>query len=188
MADKDLKIKISADAADAQKGINGLAESIDGLGEKSQKTASGGLQDLTNYLLSLSFARNLASDLAGMGKELIGLSDQYNQLAARIGLYTESQEEANAILGQLGEIARGTHASLDATSELFVRLQAATKGTGTSQQELLQVTGALNNALRVSGAGAAEAKNALIQLSQGLASGTLRGDEFNSVAEQSAQT
>lgn len=184
MADKDLKIKISADAADAQKNIDGLAESIDGLGDKSQKAAQGGLEKLTYGLFSLSVIRGLVGQLAGMGKELIGLSDQYNQLAARIGLYTESQEEANAILGQLGEIARGTHASLDATSELFVRLQAATKGTGTSQQELLQVTGALNNALRVSGAGAAEAKNALIQLSQGLASGTLRGDEFNSVAEQ----
>lgn len=128
MADKDLKIKITADSGDARKNIDGLADSIDDLGNSSQEAAQNGLEKLTHGLFSLSMIRGLVGELAGMGKELIGLSDQYNQLAARIGLYTESQEEANAILGQLGEIARGTHTSLNTTSKLFVRLQAATKG------------------------------------------------------------
>ncbi|MDQ9670831.1 tape measure protein, partial [Serratia marcescens] len=41
-----------------------------------------------------------------------------------------------------------------------------------------------NKAAIVSGATAEESTNAIIQLSQGLASGTLRGEEFNSVSEQ----
>ncbi|MHB2346135.1 tape measure protein, partial [Klebsiella pneumoniae] len=54
----------------------------------------------------------------------------------------------------------------------------------TSADDLAKLTTIINQGFVVSGATAQEAENAIIQLSQGLASGALRGEEFNSVNEQ----
>lgn len=55
---------------------------------------------------------------------------------------------------------------------------------GTSADDLAKLTTIINQGFVVSGATAQEAENAIIQLSQGLASELLRGEEFNSVNEQ----
>ncbi|EFP1309493.1 tape measure protein, partial [Salmonella enterica] len=74
--------------------------------------------------------------------------------------------------------------SLDATASLYARLERATREYGTSADDLAKLTTIINQGFVVSGATAQEAENAIIQLSQGLASGALRGEEFNSVNEQ----
>jgi len=58
--------------------------------------------------------------------------------------------------------------------------------TGIKSNSLLFVTEQLQNSFRLSGSTAAEATAAVIQLSQGLASGQLRGQELRSVLEQNA--
>lgn len=82
------------------------------------------------------------------------------------------------------DITQQTRGSLDATASLYARLERATREYGTSAQDLTKLTTIINQGFVVSGATAQEAENAIIQLSQGLASGALRGEEFNSVNEQ----
>lgn len=67
---------------------------------------------------------------------------------------------------------------------MYARLERATREYGTSADDLAKLTTIINQGFVVSGATAQEAENAIIQLSQGLASGALRGEEFNSVNEQ----
>ncbi|NOO69974.1 tape measure protein, partial [Klebsiella pneumoniae] len=67
---------------------------------------------------------------------------------------------------------------------LYALLERATRQYGTSADDLAKLTTIINQGFVVSGATAQEAENAIIQLSQGLASGALRGEEFNSVNEQ----
>ncbi|HDS0930173.1 TPA: phage tail tape measure protein [Pseudomonas putida] len=81
-------------------------------------------------------------------------------------------------------MANNTGSSLQSTVSLYTRLANATRGAGYTQEQMLNVTDALNKAFVISGATMQEASNAAIQLSQGLASGTLRGEELNSVMEQ----
>ncbi|EKT7902188.1 tape measure protein [Klebsiella oxytoca] len=81
-------------------------------------------------------------------------------------------------------ITQQTRSSLDATASLYARLERATRQYGTSADDLAKLTTIINQGFVVSGATAQEAENAIIQLSQGLASGALRGEEFNSVNEQ----
>lgn len=82
------------------------------------------------------------------------------------------------------DITQQTRGSLDATASLYARLERATREYGTSAENLTKLTTIINQGFVVSGATAQEAENAIIQLSQGLASGALRGEEFNSVNEQ----
>lgn len=122
--------------------------------------------------------------MAGALKGVTDLADGYQTLAARVGNVATSGVDANEILAELAGIAARTHAPLLETGNLFTRLATATKDLKVPQQDLLQFTEAINNALRLNGTSAAEASGAMLQLAQALGAGALRGEEFNSVNEQ----
>lgn len=116
--------------------------------------------------------------------EIIRLTDAYTQYQNRLRTIISTTEGVNTATAQLLRIANETRSSLRGTVELFTRLGNSLKGTSITEQELLDVTESLNQAVVLSGAGAKEAENAIIQLSQGMSSGTLRGDELRAVLEQ----
>ncbi len=93
-------------------------------------------------------------------------------------------EQLADVTERVFNITQQTRSSLDATASLYARLERATRQYGTSAGDLAKLTTIINQGFVVSGAAAQEAENAIIQLSQGLASGALRGEEFNSVNEQ----
>lgn len=111
-------------------------------------------------------------------------ADAYANQAAKIRLATDSQTEFNAAQKATFEIAQRTSQQLGSTVSLYARIAGAMRGTGMEQSRLLQLTETINQAFAVSGATAAEASAATIQLSQAFAAGALRGEEFNSVNEQ----
>ncbi|MCU3615133.1 tape measure protein, partial [Enterobacter hormaechei subsp. oharae] len=92
-------------------------------------------------------------------------------------------EELVDVTERVFNITQQTRSSLEATASLYARLERATRQYGTSAEDLVKLTTIINQGFVVSGASAEEAENAIIQLSQGLASGALRGEEFNSVNE-----
>ncbi|MER3001541.1 tape measure protein [Morganella morganii] len=93
--------------------------------------------------------------------------------------------ETLAVVNQrVFDIAQNSRSSLDGIATLYSRLERAMRSAGLSGQELGQITTTISKAMTVSGATAAESEGALIQLSQALASGVLRGQEFNSMSEQ----
>jgi len=112
---------------------------------------------------------------------LVRAADSYANLTAKIRLATTSQAGFNQAEDAVFAIAQRTSTALDSTASLFGRLNAALKEQGTSQREVLGLTETINKALAVSGATGAETASTILQLSQAFASGTLRGDEFNSV-------
>jgi tape measure domain-containing protein len=122
--------------------------------------------------------------LQGLGDvvgRLVKAADSYANLSAKIKLATTSQASFNQAEAAVFAIAQRTSTSLDATATLFGRLSSALREQGTSQRDVLGLTETINKALAVSGATGAEAASTILQLSQAFASGTLRGDEFNSV-------
>lgn len=115
---------------------------------------------------------------------LIQLADQYTNLQNRLRQVTSSTEELDAVTGELLNVSNRTRSSFAATAELYTRTSLAARELGLSQRDTIQFTESLNQAVILSGASAVEAEAGLIQLSQGLASGALRGDELRSVMEQ----
>lgn len=82
------------------------------------------------------------------------------------------------------DIAQESRSSLDGIATLYSRMERAMRDAGVSGKELGQITTTISKAMTISGATAAELEGALVQLSQALASGVLRGQEFNSMSEQ----
>ena len=123
----------------------------------------------------------------GIGSIVLGylrLVSTYQSLQNRIRLVTRSEVERQRVTQELLRTAVQTRTAFDSTVELYARLAFATQDLGVEQSRLIGVTRSLNQAVILSGAGIRESQNAIIQLSQGLASGTLRGDELRSVLEQ----
>lgn len=110
--------------------------------------------------------------------------DEFTNLTNKLKVVQKPTEDLNETMTRLMKVASDTRTGMEATATLYSRLARSTEDLGLTQSELIDLTATLNKSFAVSGATATEAKNAIIQLSQGLASGALRGDEFNSVAEQ----
>lgn len=115
---------------------------------------------------------------------VISLSDSWTILTNKLELARTGNETVADAQQRVFDIAQRSRTSLEATATLYSRLQRAMKNTGMTGMELGRITETINKAMIVSGATSHEASAALIQFSQAMASGVLRGDEFRSVAEQ----
>ncbi|MCP1316347.1 tape measure protein, partial [Halomonas sp. 707B3] len=116
--------------------------------------------------------------------QIIRYADAWTNTTNQIQQVTSTSEELLDVQQKLVQVALDTRSNFESTANLYSRLARSTTELGLSQQDLLNLTTTINQSFAVSGATAEEAANAITQLSQGLAAGALRGDEFNSVAEQ----
>ena len=132
--------------------------------------------------------RNLRNQIvAAFGvRELVRAGDTFVNLQNRMGALTGTAEGTANAMAHMKRIANESRSDFDSVGDLFAKITFATKEMGLSQQEVADATQTVANTFIISGASAVEASNASRQLAQGLASGTLRGDELNSVMEQNS--
>lgn len=140
--------------------------------ERSMQSLSKVAAALTGYL-SVSMVASYAEAWAVLN----------NKLSNSV----RTSESLIDVTQRVFDITQATRSSLDATATLYARLERGTREYNTSAADLAKLTTIINQGFIVSGATATEAENAIIQLSQGIASGVLRGEEFNSVAEQGSR-
>lgn len=160
--------KFGDDAKKAGDDVDGLKRKTDGL-----KTAFGTLKGVMFTALAV----------AGVGG-IIATADQMQNLASQIRLATSSTEQFHAVQTELRAIANEQRSSFDAVVDLYSNSQRSLSALGKSQQDVINFTRNMTMAMNVGGRSAQAQAAALTQLGQALASGVLRGDEFNSVAEQ----
>lgn len=115
---------------------------------------------------------------------IIATADEMQNLASQIRLATSSTEQFHAVQTKLRAIANEQRSSFDAVVDLYSNSQRSLSALGKSQQYVINFTRNMTMAMNVGGRSAQAQAAALTQLGQALASGALRGDEFNSVAEQ----
>lgn len=109
--------------------------------------------------------------------------DTYSQMISRLRLVTTSTTNLTAVNDRLFLSANRTRSSYEETVQLYAKLAQGAKALGVGQEDLLGITETVNQAIQVSGASATEAAGGLRQLGQAIASGSLRGDELNSILE-----
>lgn len=173
-ANDNLK-RVSQSAQAAGGNLGRLQSIMQGLGSIIQVTIAG-LLTMAGILATIA----AASVVGGFVK----LSDAFKNMTSQLRLVTSSTTELIAVQEQLFQVAQRTRSSYESTTTLYARLARSASSLGLSQKDLLQITENINKTFLISGASAEESANAIRQLAQGLASGALRGDEFNSVAEQ----
>lgn len=114
----------------------------------------------------------------------ISKMDAYTGLQNRLKLVTTSQTELNQAMKDTFSIAQATGQSWDSTAQVYQRFADNAKRLGITLQQTSVLTETVAKSIAISGGSAASAEAALVQFGQALASGVLRGEEFNSISEQ----
>ena len=112
------------------------------------------------------------------------LADSFQFIQNRIRVVSRDFAQVNILTDELFRSARRARTGFSQLSEVYARTALSAGNLGVTQRELLTFTESVNKAVFISGSKPREANAALIQLSQGLASNVLRGDELRSVQEQ----
>ena len=120
---------------------------------------------------------------AGIGA-LISQAEAYTQIANRLKLVTSSSAEFTVAQNAVFSIAQKSGQPLTATAELYQRIAQNQDALKLSGKGVAGIVETISKTMVISGASAESSKAALIQLGQAFASGTLRGEELNSVMEQ----
>ncbi|WDQ23304.1 tape measure protein [Proteus mirabilis] len=146
-------------------------------------------QSVNNTERSMLSLSKVAASLAGYlsASMVASYSEAWTELNNKLSNSVRASESLVDVTQRVFDISQATRSSLDATATLYARLERGTREYNTSAEDLAKLTSIINQGFIVSGATAQEAENAIIQLSQGIASGVLRGEEFNSVAEQGSR-
>ncbi len=165
--------------ADGEKAVKQLNKDIDAAAK-----GSGFLgQEMSGAAKS---ALALGAAVAGwqVGRTIIAVADDMQVLQSRLKLVTSSASEQAFVQQRLFAIAQQSRVSYTELGATYAQIARATSELGISQSRLLGVTQTIGQAMAISGGSAQAMQAALTQLSQGLASGTLRGEELNSILEQ----
>ncbi|TSH85090.1 tape measure protein [Pantoea sp. paga] len=146
---------------------------------KSAGNAEKSFSSLTRVATALSAAISV-QQVAEYGNAWVTVS---NKLANSV----RANEQLADVTQRVFDISQNTRSSIEATATLYGRLERSTRSAGTSTADLIKLTTTINKGLAVSGATTEEASSTMTQLSQALASGVLRGEEFNSISENGSR-
>ncbi|WP_062383579.1 tape measure protein [Pseudomonas abietaniphila] len=116
--------------------------------------------------------------------ELLKHAEAYTTIANRLKLVTTGAAEFTAAQNAVFDIAQRSGQPLTATAELYQRIATNQKELKLTGQGVAGIVETISKTMVISGASTESANAALIQLGQAFASGTLRGEELNSVLEQ----
>ena len=189
-------LKVRVDAADAVRETKRLGDELGRVGREAPKASSGldrfdrEAQDVTRSVGGAANAfrgfRGFVAAAVGSAavREFVRFADTARLLEGRLKLVTASAEELRQVQDDLFASAQRTRSDYESSVTLYARVARSTRDLGLAQADLLKFTELTQMAIKASGATTVEASAALVQLSQGLAAGTLRGEEFNSVMEQ----
>ncbi|MEQ1077481.1 tape measure protein [Acinetobacter johnsonii] len=151
--------------------------------ETTAQTAQKGLNGAKLAVNALAGA--MAALGVGLGiRELAQTADTYTNLSARINIATKDGGDFTSAMAGVHQVALMTNSSLEATGNLFTKINDTGKEMGMTQQQALDLTKTINQAIKIGGGSAQASEAAVQQFIQALQSGVLRGDEFNSIMEQ----
>lgn len=186
--------------ADRLDGTMGKAErTVTQAGKASAKAANdvGRLEKATEGASNAAggFATRLTPLAAAIGGlvtaqaifDLGKMAEQFTLLQARITRLSADSETAATTYNKLLTVAAATGQTMPDTVKLWETLTSSLKSLGATNDQVLTLTGTLQKIGKIGGSSAEETSNALRQLGQSLAGGTLRAEEYNSIVEQTPE-
>ncbi len=172
---KDINSGIKAFSAFRDSGVKSV-----GAVDSSASSLSKTLNSVKNSAIALGSAFLALRGVNAFNKA----ADDLTNIQNRLKLVTNEADELIRKQVQIYNLSKETRSSFANTASTFVDFSKALQNTGTSQEKILNVVRTIQQASTISGSSAEAINGAMIQLNQGIASGTLRGEELNSVMEQ----
>lgn len=124
-------------------------------------------------------------------KKALDMSDELTMTTARLNMMNEAFNNINGTVMQTDDLvnlvyqaAQNARGSFGDMADVVARFGNNARDAFSSQEEVVAFANLIQKQMTIAGASTAEASNAMLQLSQALGSGVLRGDELNSIFEQ----
>jgi tape measure domain-containing protein len=172
--------------------VDQLERKVDKLGDtqkRTSKTSDRLAKSTKNTSKTFDVMKTAVAGVSAvmLARTVINYADAWTGVESRLKLVTKSTSELESTQAALFSVAERSRQSYESTATLYTRMARATKDLNIPQEQLLRTTETINKALIVSGASTQESTSTIIQLSQALASGVLRGEEFNSISENGSE-
>ncbi|MDO4301259.1 MAG: tape measure protein [Clostridia bacterium] len=161
-----------------------IRDNVTEQGAFNNKIAEG--SNKANDLMSkLKGAAAAYISLRGIGSA-INLSDEITQTDARLSLMIDNFDETGSVEDLFNKVyasAQDARGSLTETAAVIARFGNNAKDAFSGTDEVVEFANLVQKQMTIAGATTSESSNAMLQLSQALGSGVLRGDELNSIFE-----
>lgn len=116
-----------------------------------------------------------------LAENFIETSDEMSQITAKLNMINDGTRTTEQLQEAIYESAQRSRGSYLDTANLVARLGMNAGDAFKNNEEMLQFAENLNKAFTIAGASAQEQASVILQMSQALGSGVLRGQEFNAV-------
>ncbi len=137
-----------------------------------------------------------SGELAGMIKKAVGayatfqtlgkvidLSDTMAQTSARLNLIVDDGGSVDELQDKIYLSAQRSRAAYQSTADAIAKMGSNAGSAFASNDELIAFMEQINKQFTIGGATAQDQSSALLQLSQAMAAGALRGEELNSILD-----
>lgn len=159
-----------------------IRDNVDEQGRFNQEISAGTQQanELTNTI-----KRAVAAyiSIQSVGKAL-NISDELVQTTSRLNMMNDGVQTTAELVNMVYAAAQDARGSFSQMADVVARFGNNAKDAFSSSEEVVAFADLIQKQMTIAGASTQEASNAMLQLSQALGSGVLRGDELNSIFEQ----
>ena len=175
-----------AELARAETAFDSIEDSI----QRSQQGQERFRSSVTNTTFAadglLSKLKRIALTVGGMAglNKVLDLSDQLANTKARLSLLVDDGGSVKELEQRIMASAQRSRAAYLDTAASVAKMGSMAKDSFSGMDEVIGFLELINKQFVPNGVAAQEAKNAMLQLTQAMASGVLRGDELNSIFEQ----
>ena len=162
------------------------------------RKTTGGIDDNTNaqekFNDSVKRSERSAGNLMGtiskiagaigvvkLAENFVETADEMAQITAKLNLINDGFMTTEQLQSAIYNSAQRTRSSYMDTAQLVARIGMNTGDTFRNNTEIVKFAENLNKSFKIAGASAQEQSSVILQLSQALAGGLLRGQEFNAV-------
>lgn len=178
-----MSVKLGTLTLDLVARVSGFTQGMN----QASTSAEREMRRVENSVVSASGAiKSLAATAAASFSvaQISNYADEFINLQNRLKLVTGSTQELTQATKDTYAIAQATAGSWDSTVQVYQRFAQNAKTLGINLSQVASLTDTVSKAIAISGGTAASSEAALVQFGQALSSGVLRGEEFNSIAEQ----
>lgn len=162
-----------------KEGNSALIDTIENqsrLGRETQKT-----NDQAGKLLSTIKRIAAATGVTTLVRSFLDFSDTQAQINARLNLMNDGFQTTNELSEMIYQSALRSKAAYSDTADAVGKMGLNAGNAFSSNQELIAFTEQVNKQFKIGGASAQEQGNAMVQLTQAMAAGVLRGQDLNSI-------
>lgn len=166
--------------------VNRVADSLERMNQRQEEAANKAKKTKSEFQKLVDTVRNLAivHFAQTYGTQLLELADNMTSTRARLDLMNDGLQTTAELQDMIMASANRSRASYQATADAVSTMGIMAKDAFNSNEELIAFSELINKQFTIAGTSAAGIDAAMLQLTQAMSSGVLRGEELNSVFEQ----